>query len=104
MHNPFWRDVWLGSTSLAAFFPTLFRILCNRDEKLRDFLFTRSLYDWEKERLAELRNTLDVSGVAATLDRPDQMIWQDCPSGKFSAKSIYNLAASSTSNHAGQSV
>lgn len=102
--------MWLGSASLSITFPTLFRVLCNKDDKLSDvlsrkaevqqwiFQFRRGLYVWELEKLEELRNLLDVSGVVASIDRPDQLTWQGCTSGKFSVNSVYNLAVSSP-NH-----
>ncbi|GFS37612.1 hypothetical protein Acr_00g0053050 [Actinidia rufa] len=58
------------------------------------FLFRRPLLDSESEALAELKEVLDGSEVVATSDRQDQLIWQGCSSGKFSVKSIYNIAIS----------
>lgn len=106
----FWKDIWLGTTTLSSLFPTLYGILNNNEEKLSDVLarkdvsfqwdfdFRRSLYDWESVSLTELRNLLDNSGVAASFDSPDKLVWQGCASGRFSVKSIYNLAVSSSSN------
>ncbi|KAI8551305.1 hypothetical protein RHMOL_Rhmol06G0175600 [Rhododendron molle] len=64
-----------------------------------DFLFRRNLYDWESVNLDELNDLLDQSGVAIPRDAPDQLLWQATSSGKFSVKSIYNLAFSSHSDH-----
>ncbi|KAI8535022.1 hypothetical protein RHMOL_Rhmol10G0142600 [Rhododendron molle] len=47
-------------------------------------LTKRSLYDWELVSLTELRNLLDNSGVAASLDSPDKLVWQGCASVKTS--------------------
>ena len=60
--------------------------------------FRRALLDRKTEALEELNELLAVSGVVAAFDRPDQLVWRGCSSGKFFVKSIYNTDVSSQSN------
>ena len=106
----FWKDVWLGNIPFQSLFPTIFRILCNKSEYLGDvlarfedtqrwgFLFRRSLLDRKAETFTELKELLNGSGVVAASNSPDCLIWQGCSFGKFSIKSIYNIAISSHSS------
>ncbi|XP_057484663.1 uncharacterized protein LOC130771052 [Actinidia eriantha] len=105
----FWKDICLGNLPLQSQFPTLYRITINKSEFLSDvyirfeetqrwdFLFRRPLLVREVEALDDLNDLMAVSGVEINLDRHDQLVWQGCPSGKFSVKSIYEKAFSSHS-------
>ncbi|KAI8528943.1 hypothetical protein RHMOL_Rhmol12G0187200 [Rhododendron molle] len=106
----FWKDTWLGNTSLSLKFPTLFNVVCFKEECLGDvlvrkaifnecnFVFRRNLFDWEKELQTELSHLLDVSGVVARDEREDRLSWFGCNSNVFSVKSFYNLFRAHPSN------
>ncbi|KAF7126976.1 hypothetical protein RHSIM_Rhsim11G0018500 [Rhododendron simsii] len=95
----FWKDLWVGNTSLESLFPTLFNIICDKEEMPSEvlarkavllqwnFKFRRNMFDWEKETLTELYTLLDESGVAnSDGNGQDRLIWQGCDSGKFTGK------------------
>ncbi|GFY80587.1 hypothetical protein Acr_01g0003960 [Actinidia rufa] len=105
----FWKDIWMGNLPLQSQFSTLYKITINKSEFLSDvyirfeetqrwdFLFRRPLLAREVEALEDLNELMAISGVEINLDRHDQLIWQGCPSEKFSVKSIYEKAISSHS-------
>lgn len=62
----FWKDNWLNESCLAVAFPTIFRLITNKEESLNEvlsrkedimhweFQFRRRLYQWEEEALLAL--------------------------------------------------
>ena len=59
----FWQDQWCGQTSLSVCYPELFRLSCNKDASVADFMhftnvvlhwdlhFVRAIQDWELQSL-----------------------------------------------------
>ena len=44
----FWQDRWCGQTSLAVCYPELFRLSCNKDTSVADFMhFTNVVLHWD---------------------------------------------------------
>ncbi|KAF7151552.1 hypothetical protein RHSIM_Rhsim02G0101400 [Rhododendron simsii] len=98
-----WKDEWLGKPCLAMLFPTIFRVIIDKQVLLSDVLrkttaqqwefhFRRRLYDWGKNSLNDVYEVLDGWRVMRNEDRRDTLIWKGDQSNIFSAKSMYELS------------
>uniref|UniRef100_A0A7N2M3X4 ELMO domain-containing protein n=1 Tax=Quercus lobata TaxID=97700 RepID=A0A7N2M3X4_QUELO len=88
----FLQDRWCGQTSLAVCYPELFRLSCNKDASVADFMhftnvvlhwdlhFVRAIQDWELESL--------MTFMCAIYDSEIRGIGKDKICGAFGGKGI----------------
>lgn len=92
----FWKDKWVGKSSLSQVFPKLFRAVLDRDASVKDYYsevngkphwsitFRRTLMDFEEDQLRSLESLLRESVLSMEEDR---WVWAIDP-GVFSVRSI----------------
>jgi hypothetical protein len=91
----FWEDVWLGDTSLAQQYPSLYNIVQQKHTLLADVLaqtplniaFRRSLVGNKWNRWLHLCQRLMMVQLSNT---PDQFVWKLTDTSTFSIKSLYS--------------
>ncbi|RVX20328.1 Transposon TX1 uncharacterized 149 kDa protein [Vitis vinifera] len=101
----FWEDLWWGDQPLGSQYPSLFRVVLDKNIPISSVLgptrpfswnlnFRRNLSDSEIEDLEGLMRSLD--GVHLSPSVPDARLWPLSSSGLFSVKSFF-LALSQVS-------
>lgn len=101
-HLLFWKDKWLGSTTLKDAFPRLFTITTNPDSIVAqnwednswNLHLRRHLNDWEMEDMIALIRSLQNSPVLT--HRSDRLKWGSNKDGSYSVKEGYLLLSSNT--------
>ena len=95
----FWRDAWLGDTSLYEVFSRLFEICNNQDSTVREladsgwaFSFRRWLQPELQQQASNLRSALVTIALGEGRDHPK---WKFTRNGVFIVKSLYNKMSSS---------
>ena len=100
----FWDDVWCIEQPLKLAYPELYRIACNKEAVVADFVhfrgdsvywevnFTRLVQDWELESVSSFLEVL----YSAKINRyeQDKMCCQPSPSNGFQVKSFYKHLSS----------
>lgn len=96
----FWKDKWCSNSSLKDEFPTLHRLVVEKEETLRsmydrrvhsgawNFQFRRRLYEWEEREVCRL-NLLLASAADPCSVLEDKIVWLADGSGPFSVSSAY---------------
>ena len=96
----FWKDRWCSNSCLKDEFPTLYRLVMEKDVTLRimhdrkvavgdwSLLFRRRLYDWEEREVSRLKELL-ISGSNCSDNLVDKPVWLAEGSGMFSVSSVY---------------
>jgi hypothetical protein len=96
----FWNSNWVGGTPLAVVFPRLYSLSIQKegtvcdflledgDTRLWNFLWRRSLFQWEEVLVLRLREVLE---FVALNSEEDRWVWVPDLDGSFSVKSAYNL-------------
>ncbi|XP_059288247.1 uncharacterized protein LOC132041538 [Lycium ferocissimum] len=95
----FWKDKWVGSTSLQDDFPNLFRIAqdpnsviaANREGNIWDLSFRRNMYDWEVNELLDLFSRLQQCHINP--QAADKLKWGQ-HSGESTVKEGYHQMCS----------
>lgn len=98
----FWEDKWThGGTALAAKYPRLYLITCQQNHLIQqmgdhkgtgwewDFKWRRHLFDSEVSMADSFIN--EVAGVKVQFNCRDDWVWKPDPSGKYSAKTDYDM-------------
>ncbi|RVW19142.1 Transposon TX1 uncharacterized 149 kDa protein [Vitis vinifera] len=96
--NSFWEDLWWGDQPLGSQYPSLFRVVLDKNIPISSVLgptrpfswnlnFRRNLSDSEIEDLEGLMRSLD--GVHLSPSVPDARLWPLSSSGLFSVKSFF---------------
>ncbi|GAU34179.1 hypothetical protein TSUD_162800 [Trifolium subterraneum] len=95
----FWSDNWIGDVLLCSKFPRLFSLSLQKEATVSEmmvvegetkswnFLWRRSLFLWEEERVSQLLSLLE--NVSLSLEE-DKWHWALDPDGCFSVKSAYD--------------
>ncbi|RVW54428.1 Transposon TX1 uncharacterized 149 kDa protein [Vitis vinifera] len=94
----FWEDLWWGDQPLGSQYPSLFRVVLDKNIPISSVLgptrpfswnlnFRRNLSDSEIEDLEGLMRSLD--GVHLSPSVPDATLWPLSSSGLFSVKSFF---------------
>ncbi|RVW28753.1 Transposon TX1 uncharacterized 149 kDa protein [Vitis vinifera] len=94
----FWEDLWWGDQPLGSQYPSLFRVVLDKNIPISSVLgptrpfswnlnFRRNLSDSEIEDLEGLMRSLD--GVHLSPSVPDARLWPLSSSGLFSVKSFF---------------
>ncbi|CAL5340992.1 unnamed protein product [Camellia sinensis] len=96
----FWKDRWCSNSCLKDEFPTLYRLVMEKDVTLRimhdrkvavgdwSLLFRRRLYDWEEREVSRLKELL-ISASNCSDNLVDKPVWLAEGSGMFSVSSVY---------------
>lgn len=93
----FWKDRWLGNRSFLEIFPYMFDLAQQHDRtaadmwspQVWDFIFRRSLNDWEIRRLVELFKTLET--FQGLKDGMDGLWWNGHSKGDYKVSSGYSI-------------
>lgn len=97
----FWKDLWWDDHPLSYVFPCLFHISMYKDTLVADVLspsfnelnwnlpFSRDLFEWEVELLANLFSSLN--GVFISNIILDKRVWTLESSGQLTSKSFFIL-------------
>lgn len=90
----FWKDIWIGSSTLKETFPRLFSISLQQSHTISEVDIWdghESLYQWEFPLLGNLNKI--ISSLSPPIDHRDQLVWSlDLASG-FSVQSFNHLAS-----------
>lgn len=96
IHIKFWKDKWLGNTTLQSDFPTLFSIASepdstisqNRENNAWTPLFRRNFQDWELNSLLQLLSKLEC--YSPVVHSPDRIKWDRRTDGQYTVKAGYS--------------
>ena len=91
----FWEDVWLGDTSLANQYPSLYNIVQHKNVLVSsvlgqhpiDLAFRRTFNEYKWNLWIHLCQRLIVFQLS---NEPDKFVWSLTDSGCFSVKSMYH--------------
>ena len=97
----FWLDCWCGSSSLADYYPELFRISCSKGASVADLMrFTNGVLHWEILFCRDVHNReLEafwsfINSICCTPVRgfgEDKRCWLPCKSKGFIVSAYYHL-------------
>ncbi|WMV34850.1 hypothetical protein MTR67_028235 [Solanum verrucosum] len=91
-HIKFWKDIWLGDTTLGEEFPSLHLIAAepnstiasNRSDDIWDLRFRRNLNDWELNDIFALFAKLQPCSFSP--QEPDRLKWGNSRKGYYTVK------------------
>ncbi|WMV29386.1 hypothetical protein MTR67_022771, partial [Solanum verrucosum] len=102
-HIKFWKDIWLGDTTLGEEFPSLHLIAAepnstiasNRSDDIWDLRFRRNLNDWELNDIFALFAKLQPFSFSP--QEPDRLKWGNSRKGHYTVKEGYHSLCSRNS-------
>ncbi|CAN4116899.1 unnamed protein product [Withania somnifera] len=102
-HIKFWKELWLGDTTLGEEFPTLLNIAAEQDstvasnglDDIWELRFRRNLHDWELSDILDLFAKLQTCSFSP--QEPDRLKWGNSRKGRYTGKLGYHNLCSRNS-------
>lgn len=95
----FYSDIWCGNNTLKDLFPSEFRIACEKEASIADFMvivrdqiqwnivFSKAAQDWEVGSFEEFFRLL--YSMRPSIQGNDKLWWVPAGKGTFSVQSFY---------------